>query len=76
MIQDHGLVTEAIGQLAHGTTVGTNTLIRERGGKVSLVVTKGFCDLMEIGRQTRPHHFDMPPTTRRPWSPGAAFRGR
>ncbi len=59
MIQDRGLVAEAIGQLAHGTTVGTNTLIQRKGGKVSLVVTKGFRDLMEIGRQTRPYHFDM-----------------
>ena len=59
MMDDHGLVAEDIGQLAHGTTVGTNSLIERKGGRVSLVVTKGFRDLIEIGRQTRPHHFDM-----------------
>ena len=30
-----------------------------RGGKVALVVTEGFRDLIEIGRQIRPHVFSL-----------------
>ena len=45
--------------LAHGTTVATNALIQRRGGKVALVTTEGFKDLLEIGRQTRPKIYDL-----------------
>lgn len=50
---------EAIGRLAHGTTVATNALIQRRGGTVALITTAGFRDLLEIGRQTRPHMYNM-----------------
>src|SRR6187455_711733 len=50
----HGIDLAAITRLSHGTTVATNALIQRRGGKVALVVTKGFRDLLEIGRQVRP----------------------
>lgn len=46
-------------RLAHGTTVATNALIQRRGGKVALVTTKGFRDLLEIGRQIRPHMYSL-----------------
>jgi N-methylhydantoinase A len=49
----------AIRCLAHGTTVATNALIQRRGGKVALVTTKGFRDLLEIGRQVRPHMYSL-----------------
>ncbi|MCA8929600.1 MAG: hydantoinase/oxoprolinase family protein, partial [Alphaproteobacteria bacterium] len=46
-------------RVAHGTTVATNALIQRKGGKVALVTTKGFRDLLEIGRQVRPHMYDL-----------------
>src|SRR6476659_4787511 len=55
----HGIVLAEIARLSHGTTVATNTLIQRRGGKVALVVTEGFRDLIEIGRQIRPHVFSL-----------------
>ena len=45
--------------MSHGTTVGTNALIEKKSGKVALVTTKGFRDLLELGRQTRPTVYDM-----------------
>src|SRR5437764_11265294 len=48
-----------ITRLSHGTTVATNALIQRRGGRVALVVTQGFRDLIEIGRQIRPHVFSL-----------------
>lgn len=46
-------------RIAHGTTVATNALIQKRGGRVALIVTAGFRDLLEIGRQTRPKIYDF-----------------
>ncbi len=45
--------------LAHGTTVATNALIEKKGAKTGLLVTEGFRDLLEIGRQVRPSLYDL-----------------
>jgi N-methylhydantoinase A len=55
----HSIDLNEITRLSHGTTVATNALIQRRGGKVALVVTDGFRDLIEIGRQIRPHVFSL-----------------
>jgi N-methylhydantoinase A len=38
----------------HGMTVGTNALLEERGARAALVATRGFADVLEVGRQNRP----------------------
>lgn len=43
----------------HGTTVATNALIQNRGVKTGLITTKGFRDLLAIGRQKRPDLYDL-----------------
>lgn len=55
----HDLPFSAVGALFHGTTVGTNALIQRRIGKVALITSEGFRDLIEIGRQTRPKVYDI-----------------
>jgi len=45
--------------LLHGTTVGTNTLLQRKGARVALLTTKGFEDVIEIGRQARPKLYDF-----------------
>ena len=57
------LVREAIapGEVAHvghGTTVATNLVIERQGARTGLLTTKGFRDVLEIGRQIRPHLYD------------------
>jgi N-methylhydantoinase A len=42
-----------------GTTVGTNALLERRGGRVALLTTAGFEDVLEIGRQARPRLYDF-----------------
>src|SRR5208283_656767 len=37
-------------QIIHGTTLGTNILITERGAKVGMITTKGFRDSIEMRR--------------------------
>lgn len=39
--------------LVHGTTVVTNAVIERRGARVGLITTRGFRDVLEIGRETR-----------------------
>ena len=55
----HGVDLGDVTRLSHGTTVATNTLIQRRGRPVALVTTRGFRDLIEIGRQVRPHLYDL-----------------
>ena len=55
----HGIDLAGLRRLSHGTTVGTNALIQRRGGDVVMITTKGFRDLLEIGRQTRPHMYSL-----------------
>ncbi len=50
---EHGL------ELVCGTTVGTNALLERRGGRVALVTTAGFEDVLEIGRQARAKLYDF-----------------
>ena len=42
----------------HGTTVALNMLLERRAPTIGLLTTKGFRDVIEIGRQTRPHLYD------------------
>ena len=42
-----------------GTTVATNALLERKGAKTTLVTTKGFRDLLQIGNQSRPKIFDL-----------------
>ncbi|MEQ9332444.1 hydantoinase/oxoprolinase family protein [Thalassobaculum sp.] len=65
-----GIEGDRIERLAHGTTVATNALLQRKGPEVGLVTTRGFRDLVEIGRQVRPLIYDLqadapPPLVRR-----------
>lgn len=48
--------------LGHGTTVATNMAIERRGARTGLVTTGGFRDVLEVGRQLRPHLYDYAQT--------------
>jgi N-methylhydantoinase A len=54
-----GAEAEDIDSFAHGMTVGTNALLEERGARTALIATRGFADLLEIGRQDRPHLYRL-----------------
>ncbi|MDE2516784.1 MAG: hydantoinase/oxoprolinase family protein [Rhodospirillales bacterium] len=54
-----GATPAAIAYFGHGTTVATNALIQHRGVRTGLIVTEGFRDLLEIGRQKRPDLYDL-----------------
>ncbi len=48
-----------IESFAHGMTVGTNALLEERGARTALIATRGFGDVLEIGRQDRPQLYRL-----------------
>ncbi|NYT26297.1 hydantoinase/oxoprolinase family protein [Alcaligenaceae bacterium] len=58
LIGNNGLQASDILHIGHGTTVATNLVIEGKGARCALVTTRGFRDVLDIGRQTRPHNFD------------------
>ena len=44
--------------IAHGTTVNTNAILERRGARCGLIATRGFRDVLEIGRQSRPDFYN------------------
>ena len=54
-----GAAGSAVESFAHGMTVGTNALLEERGARTALIATRGFADLLEIGRQDRPQLYRL-----------------
>ncbi|WP_165959426.1 hydantoinase/oxoprolinase family protein [Nonomuraea longispora] len=52
--------------LIHGTTVALNTLVQLRGARTGLLTTKGFRDVLELGRGGRPEIFDLQITAAEP----------
>src|SRR5512132_1651565 len=50
---DQGAVAKDISFFCHGTTVGTNALLEEKGAKTGLMVTEGFRGIYEVMEQTR-----------------------
>jgi N-methylhydantoinase A len=45
--------------IVHGSTVATNALLERKGARTALVTTRGFRDVLAIGRQTRTHIYDF-----------------
>ncbi len=50
---DQGTAAEDISFFCHGTTVGTNALLEEKGARTGLLVTEGFRGIYEVMEQTR-----------------------
>ncbi|TYO95977.1 hydantoinase/oxoprolinase family protein [Desulfallas thermosapovorans] len=55
----HGIDPGSIDLVLHGTTVATNAILEQRGAPTALVTTRGFKDIIFIGRQNRPHLYNF-----------------
>jgi N-methylhydantoinase A len=53
-IEKGGVVASGVGVFLHGTTLGINTLLERKGSPCSLITTRGFRDILEIGRMNWP----------------------
>ncbi len=47
--------------IIHGSTVATNAILERKGARTALLTTKGFRDILLIGRQDRPDLYDLFP---------------
>ena len=45
--------------LIHGTTVSTNALLERKVSRLGLITTRGFRDVLELGRRTRPKPYGL-----------------
>ena len=48
-----------IDRFVHGTTIATNAILEEKGARLGLLMTEGFEDVLEIGRQKRSRMYDL-----------------
>ena len=55
----HAIDPAQVSRVVHGTTLVTNSLIERRGAKTALLVTHGFADLLEFGRESRYDIYDI-----------------
>ena len=49
----------SVAEVLHGTTVGSNTILQRTGARTGLITTRGFRDVLEIGRIRMPDMFDL-----------------
>lgn len=48
-----GIAFSQVAGFVHGTTIATNALLERKGAKTALVTTRGFRDVLEVGRTRR-----------------------
>jgi N-methylhydantoinase A len=53
----------------HGSTIIINALTERKGAKTALITTKGFRDVLEIGRANRPDLYNLSYTKPKPFVP-------
>lgn len=58
-IAEAGIAPAAVDAIVHGTTTTTNALLERKIAKVGLITTKGFRDVLEVGRRTRPNAYGL-----------------
>ena len=58
-IKKADLKLDQVKLIVHGTTTTTNALLERKLSKTGLITTKGFKDVIELGRRTRPNSYGM-----------------
>ena len=59
LLEPAGISLADCSTLVHGTTLVTNALIERRGVRTALLTTKGFRDILEMGREQRYDIYDL-----------------
>ena len=57
--REAGILPTEIDLLFHGTTVATNALLEFDGAEVGMITTRGFRDVIHIGRHQRPENYSI-----------------
>jgi N-methylhydantoinase A len=56
---DAGLAVGDVTGVFHGTTVATNAVLQHEGAVAGMITTRGFRDIVHIGRHQRPLHYSV-----------------
>ncbi len=59
IIKARGIDPAQVTRLAHGTTVATNAILEKKGSKIGILTTRGFRDVLIVGRGTRSVLYDV-----------------
>jgi N-methylhydantoinase A len=59
LLAELGIPATRVEEVLHGTTVGSNTILQRTGARTGLITTRGFRDVLEIGRIRMPDMFDL-----------------
>lgn len=54
VLEDTGIPSDRVSFIGHGTTIATNAVLERKCARVALITNKGFRDVLEIGRFSRP----------------------
>jgi N-methylhydantoinase A len=54
-----GVDPGSLDAIVHGTTTTTNAMLERKIAKVGLITTRGFRDVLELGRRTRPKPYGL-----------------
>ncbi|MEQ8396521.1 hydantoinase/oxoprolinase family protein [Thalassobaculum sp.] len=54
-----GVEAAEVEQVVHGTTATTNALLERKVARTGLITTRGFRDILELGRRTRPTSYGL-----------------
>ncbi|MDX6396962.1 MAG: hypothetical protein QOJ43_370 [Gaiellaceae bacterium] len=54
-----GLTPRDVTGVFHGTTVATNAVLEHEGAVTGMITTRGFRDIVHIGRHQRPLHYSV-----------------
>lgn len=54
-----GVDASDVEAIFHGTTIATNAVLEHKGAVTGLVTTKGFRDIVHIGRHQRPQNYSI-----------------
>ncbi|MBM4416665.1 MAG: hypothetical protein FJ035_10640, partial [Chloroflexi bacterium] len=57
--REWGVAASAVERFVHGTTVATNAVLERKGARIGLITTRGFRDVLEIGRQMRHDVYEL-----------------
>lgn len=59
LLAESGIPASMIAEIRHGTTVGSNAILEQRGARTGLIGTKGFRDILEIRTLRMPRLYDL-----------------
>ncbi len=66
---DRSIAPESLYRIVHATTLFTNALIERKGARTGLITTKGFRDVLEIGRERKYELYDIHIAMPKPLAP-------